>query len=83
MKGLWCPFLYCLSSAEGASTAIIIFNCLQLLCTCLITTFCHAIYCHYVKRVVLHKKYEDPCNAFCRVADEVCPSGLRPWMVEM
>ena len=72
-------------SAEGASSAIIIFNYLQLLWTCLITTFlpCHLLPFVHVRCVFPHKNYKDHSNAFCRLAHEVCPFGLRPWMAEM
>ena len=53
---------------------------LQLLWTCLITTFLPYHLLPLRKMCVfLHK---DHCNAFCRVADEVCcPPGLRPWTI--
>ena len=77
MKGLWCPFFYCLSSAEGGSTATIILS-----WTWLITTFlpCHLLPFVHVRCLFLHKKYKDHCQSFCGVADEVCPPGLRPRM---
>ena len=80
MKGLWCPCFYCLSSAEGGSTATIIFNYQSW--TWLITTFlpCHLLPFVHVRCLFLHKKYKDHCQSFCGVADEVCPPGLRPWM---
>ena len=43
---------------------------------------CHLLPFVHVRCVFLHQKYKDHCKAFCRVADEVCPSGLRPWTVE-
>ena len=51
--------------------------------TCFATTFlpCHLLPFVHVRCVFLPKKHKDHSNAFW-VADEVCPFGSRPWMVE-
>ena len=45
-----------------------------------------AIYCHLfmwdVCSFTRNIRIQDHGKAFCRVPDEVCPSGLRPWTVE-